>query len=136
MLQEDLQRAPAVLKNDFHTPGHTVPREGPTSLVDDLDAVYVFIGNHPDSLPKGTMSKVTVYTLPDCVQCDRTKKLMDRDGIAYDPVKLEEHPDIAEKFRAQGILQAPVVVIGHDGRHWSGFRPELIKELKPSDKEA
>lgn len=75
------------------------------------------------------MSRVTVYTLPSCVQCDRTKKLMDREGIAYETVKLEEHPDKAAKFKDQGLLQAPIVVIGNDGRYWTGFRPDLIAEL-------
>lgn len=73
--------------------------------------------------------KVTVYTLPDCVQCNQTKKLMDREGIEYEPVKLEEHPDKAAEFKADGILQAPIVVVGNDGRRWTGFRPDLIKEL-------
>jgi glutaredoxin-like protein NrdH len=73
--------------------------------------------------------KVTVYTLPSCVQCNQTKKLMDREGIVYDVVKLEENPEAAEKFKAQGMLQAPIVVIGNDGRSWAGFRPDLIKEL-------
>lgn len=77
------------------------------------------------------MPRVTVYTLPSCVQCDRTKKLMDREGIAYDPVKLEDHPDIAADFKEQGLLQAPIVVVGNDGRRWTGFRPDLIKELAP-----
>jgi glutaredoxin-like protein NrdH len=77
--------------------------------------------------------KVTVYTLPNCVQCNQTKKLMDREGVEYEAVKLEEHPDKAEKFKDQGMLQAPIVVIGNDGRHWSGFRPDLIKELKKDE---
>jgi glutaredoxin-like protein NrdH len=76
------------------------------------------------------LTRVTVYTLPSCVQCDRTKKLMDRDGIAYDPVKLEEHPELAAKFKDEGLLQAPIVVVGNDGRRWTGFRPDLIAELK------
>lgn len=82
------------------------------------------------------MTRVTVYTLPVCVQCDRTKKLMDRDGIEYDAVDLTTVPDVAAKFKEEGLLQAPIVVVGNDGRRWGGFRPDLIKELKHSDKEA
>lgn len=40
------------------------------------------------------------------------QKLIDREGIAYDPVKLEEHSDIATDFKTQGLLQAPMVVVG------------------------
>jgi glutaredoxin-like protein NrdH len=75
--------------------------------------------------------KVTVYTLPVCVQCNQTKKLMDREGIEYDVVDLTEAPHQAAKFKEDGLLQAPIVVVGNDGRRWGGFRPDLIKELKP-----
>ena len=77
------------------------------------------------------MTRVTVYTLPVCVQCDRTKKLMDRDGIVYDTVDLTTVPEVAAKFKEDGFLQAPIVVVGNDGRRWGGFRPDLIRELKP-----
>jgi len=73
--------------------------------------------------------KVTVYTLPVCPQCVRTKKLLEREGIEYDVVDLQEDPAAAAKFKAEGLLQAPIVVIGNDGRRWSGFRPDLIMEL-------
>jgi glutaredoxin-like protein NrdH len=73
--------------------------------------------------------KVTVYTLPVCVQCDRTKKLLDREGIEYDTVDLSFEPELADKFKEEGFLQAPIVVVGNDGRRWGGFRPDLIKEL-------
>lgn len=82
------------------------------------------------------MPKVTVYTLPVCVQCNQTKKLLDREGIEYDVVDLVADPAAAEKFKEEGFLQAPIVVVGNDGRRWGGFRPDLIKELKHSDKEA
>lgn len=76
------------------------------------------------------MPKITVYSLPSCVQCNQTKKLMDREGIDYLAVQLEERPDLAAKFKEEGLLQAPIVVVGNDGRRWTGFRPDLIKELK------
>lgn len=76
------------------------------------------------------MTRVTVYSLPNCVQCDRTKKLMDREGIVYEPVELVEHPELAAQFKEEGLLQAPIVVVGNDGRRWTGFRPDLIEELK------
>lgn len=75
------------------------------------------------------MPRVTVYTLPICVQCNQTKKVMDREGIEYDAVSLMDVPDLAAEFKAAGFLQAPIVVVGKDGRRWSGFRPDLIKEL-------
>jgi glutaredoxin-like protein NrdH len=74
---------------------------------------------------------VTIYTLPVCGQCALTKRVMDRDGIEYDEASLLDVPELAEEFKAAGLLQAPIVVIGNAGRRWSGFRPDLIAELKP-----
>lgn len=71
---------------------------------------------------------VTVYHIgPACVQCNQTKKLMDRYGIAYDEVDLRQHPDIADQFKEQGHLAAPIVTAGE--KVWSGFRYEKIKDL-------
>ena len=77
------------------------------------------------------MPKVTVYTKKPCSQCTMTMKLMDREEIAYEAVDLTD--ELLEKFKAEGFLQAPNVVLGNDGRKWSGFRPDLIMELKPKD---
>lgn len=74
------------------------------------------------------MPRVTIYTLPVCGQCNQTKKVMDRDGIAYDAVSLVDVPELAAEFKEAGFLQAPIVVAGD--RRWSGFRPDLIAELK------
>lgn len=73
--------------------------------------------------------KITVYTTDPCVQCNLTKNLMDRKGLAYDVVKLQDVPELVERFKDEGLMQAPVVVLGDDGRRWSGFRPDLIEEL-------
>lgn len=58
-----------------------------------------------------------------------TMKLMDREGIVYEAVDLTD--ELVAKFKEEGLMQAPIVVIGNDGRRWAGFRPDLIKELKP-----
>lgn len=71
---------------------------------------------------------VTVYHIgPSCVQCNQTKKVLDRYGILYDEVDLRQHPEIADKFKEEGHLSAPVVTAGNTT--WSGFRLERIKDL-------
>ena len=47
---------------------------------------------------------VTVYTKPQCVQCNMTYRALDAKGINYDKV------DITEE-------------------HWSGFQPDKINAL-------
>lgn len=77
--------------------------------------------------------KITVYSKKPCPQCDMTKKVLNRYGLEFEEVDLPSNPEILEKFKEEGLMQAPIVVIGNDGRRWAGFRPDLLEELKPKD---
>jgi glutaredoxin-like protein NrdH len=70
---------------------------------------------------------VTVYTNPQCVQCDMTKKQFDKFGIEYSVVDLSTVPDKLEEFKGLGLLSAPIVTT--DVKIWSGFKPAKIKSL-------
>jgi len=64
---------------------------------------------------------------PACVQCNQTKKMMDKFGVAYTQVDLRDEPELTEQFKEQGHMTAPIVTskIGT----WSGFRLDLIQDL-------
>lgn len=70
---------------------------------------------------------ITVYSKPLCVQCDATKRALNKAGIAYDVVDITEDADALARVKSLGYVQAPVVITGED--HWSGFRPDKIKAL-------
>ena len=70
---------------------------------------------------------ITVYTKPACVQCDATKRELDKLEIDYSTVDITEDSEGRDKCIALGYLQAPVVITTDD--HWSGFRPDRIKAL-------
>ena len=70
---------------------------------------------------------VTVYTLPACVQCDSTKRMLQRNQIEYAEVDMSQDPVALEMVKTLGYTSAPVVVSGED--HWSGFRMEKIQAL-------
>lgn len=70
---------------------------------------------------------VTVYTKPQCVQCDATKRTLASNRIEYETVDLTKDPAALAKVKELGYAQAPVVVTSED--HWSGFRPDKIKAL-------
>lgn len=71
---------------------------------------------------------VTVHHIgPACVQCNQTKRELDRLGIEYTQVDLREHPELTEQFKQEGLLAAPIVVT--DIKKWSGYRHEKIKSL-------
>ena len=70
---------------------------------------------------------ITLYTKPACVQCNATKKALDRAGLEYTSVDVTLDDDARDYVMALGYVQAPVVEA--NGEHWSGFRPDRIKGL-------
>ena len=70
----------------------------------------------------------TVYTKPQCVQCDMTKRLMDKIGVEYQTVDIIDNPAELDKLIEMGYRAAPVVVTD-DGKSWAGFQPDKINEL-------
>lgn len=68
-----------------------------------------------------------MYSKPLCVQCDATKRALNKAGISYDLVDITEDADALAKVKSLGYVQAPVVITAED--HWSGFRPDKIKAI-------
>ena len=74
------------------------------------------------------MMKITVWTKPNCSQCEMTKKQLDKRGIIYQEKRLDRSPKAVERFLELGLLAAPIVET--DRKQWSGFRLEKIKSLE------
>lgn len=70
---------------------------------------------------------ITVYSLPSCVQCTQTKKLLQREGFEFSEVLLNEDEQASLMVKELGYSSAPVVIMGDN--HWSGFRPDIIMSL-------
>ena len=75
--------------------------------------------------------EVIVYTKSGCVQCRATTALMDRLGIDYELVDISNAPRIVTFLQGEGHKSLPVVFVdrGEFTESWSGFRPDLIKQL-------
>lgn len=71
--------------------------------------------------------KVTVWVLPNCVQCNQTKREFDKLGIEYSVRELNRNPKAVERFKELGLLAAPIVET--DAKRWSGFRLQKIRSL-------
>ncbi|MGV9679201.1 glutaredoxin domain-containing protein [Nocardia sp. NPDC003482] len=71
--------------------------------------------------------EITVYTKPQCAQCDATKRTLDSCGFAYRVVDVTQDPAARQRLRDMGFQGAPVVEAG-DIR-FSGFRPDRLKTL-------
>ncbi|MBR5951020.1 MAG: glutaredoxin-like protein NrdH [Actinomycetaceae bacterium] len=69
---------------------------------------------------------VSVYSKPVCVQCKATKRAFDNAGVRYTEIDLSQDEKALNKVKALGYSAAPVVIAGSE--HWSGFRPDKIKE--------
>lgn len=70
---------------------------------------------------------VTVYSKPQCVQCDATYRALDKKGIEYTSVDISKNRAAQEMVRDLGYMQAPVVIAGDT--HWSGYSPDRIAKL-------
>lgn len=81
---------------------------------------------------------ITVYSKPNCVQCTATYRALQNHGLGaeadgrYDIVDLTADPEALGTVKKLGYAQAPVVIVRSDDGtildHWSGFRPDKIKE--------
>ena len=70
---------------------------------------------------------ITVYSKPNCVQCDATKRLLNRENIKFTEVDLSTDPKALNLVKALGYNSAPVVIA--DNQHWSGYRRDLLQSL-------
>ena len=74
-----------------------------------------------------TTNTVTVYSKPNCVQCNATYRALEAKGIEYTIIDLNENESAFDTVKRLGYLQAPVITTTDD--HWSGFRPDKINAL-------
>ena len=70
---------------------------------------------------------ITVYSAAACVQCSATYREMEKLGLSYTVINLDEKPQAKDDVMRLGYRQLPVVTVGD--AHWSGFRPDRIREL-------
>ena len=66
------------------------------------------------------MSEVTIYTKAYCPYCVRAKSLLDRKGVSYQELRIDEQPELRPQMieRAGGRSTVPQIFIGE--RHIGG----------------
>ena len=70
---------------------------------------------------------ITVYSNPNCVQCEQTKRYLSLHNIEFESKMISDSPEIASLIEEKGYTSAPVVVTDKDS--WSGFRLTKLKAL-------
>ncbi|MBI3961701.1 MAG: glutaredoxin family protein [Deinococcus sp.] len=77
------------------------------------------------------MAKLTIYTTTWCPDCTATKQVLDKKGIAYEEIDLEQHPETAklvEKLN-NGKRKVPTLVFD-DGRYAGNISPFNRRKLE------
>lgn len=73
---------------------------------------------------------VTVYTKDNCQQCAATERALNRIGLDYREIKINEAN--ISLLQEAGFTQAPVVMVSTGSElqdFWSGYRPDKIQGL-------
>lgn len=74
---------------------------------------------------------LTVYSKPNCIQCEMTKMWLDQNKIQYESVNVYDHPEKLEEIKLNGFQQLPVVTLDEYFENaWSGFNVDRLEELK------
>lgn len=77
---------------------------------------------------------VTVYSKPNCVQCNWVKKFMDNNGIEHTVIDITENAE-AYKVVTQTLGYKAAPVVSWDSptegyTHFSGFNPYKLDDIK------
>lgn len=73
------------------------------------------------------MSNITVFSKNNCMQCKMTKKFLEKEGVAFQEINIDEQPEYIEHVKSLGFTAAPVIQAGE--MVFSGFQPAKLKEI-------
>ena len=73
---------------------------------------------------------ITVYTKPNCMACEMTKRFLDEAGAKYETSEVTMHD--LKLFEAMGYKSLPIVRLGEVTK-FSGFQPDKLEELVKID---
>lgn len=68
---------------------------------------------------------MTIYTKPNCVDCNKTKNYMKSKGIEFSEVDITQDEGALARIKSMGFLRAPVV--DANDVWWSGFDEQKIR---------
>lgn len=73
------------------------------------------------------MSKITIYSKNNCMQCKMTKKFLEQHGADFEEINIDEQQDKVAYVKGLGFTSAPVIEAGNVV--FSGFQPAKLKDL-------
>lgn len=76
---------------------------------------------------------LTVYSKPNCMQCEMTKIWLTQNKIPFEVVDTKANPEALELLSHYGWQTLPVVAIDDEisdnSKSWSGFQIDKLEEL-------
>lgn len=76
---------------------------------------------------------LTVYSRPNCMQCEMTKMWLKQNDIPFEAMDIEANPGALELLKHYGYSSLPVVAIddelSDESKTWSGFQIEKLEAL-------
>lgn len=71
---------------------------------------------------------VIVYSKPNCMQCNFTKKYLEDKGIPYEIKDIEQNEGAIDEVKSLGFSSLPVV-LAEGIEAFNGFRPDMLNQL-------
>lgn len=71
---------------------------------------------------------VKVLTSSTCTACDATKKTLNKYGVPFEEINVDQDEAMRQEALSMGYLSLPVVIVD-DETSWSGFRYDRLREL-------
>ena len=73
------------------------------------------------------MAEITVYSKPDCIKCEMTKRYLTDKGVQFTEVDVLEDTEALQMLRDEGYTELPVVDV--NGEVHTGFRPDVLSKV-------
>lgn len=71
---------------------------------------------------------IKVYSKPNCMQCEFTKKFLKENGLQFEVRDVTESEKFKEEAFETGFTSLPIVIAdGH--KPFAGFRPDMLEKL-------
>ncbi|WP_448667737.1 glutaredoxin-like protein NrdH [Aerococcus viridans] len=71
---------------------------------------------------------VTVYTKPNCMQCNFTKKYLTEKEIEFQTIDVTESEEALARVKGMGFQAVPVIVAENEEAFY-GFQPDRLAKL-------
>ena len=76
---------------------------------------------------------LTVYSKPNCIQCEMTKMWLTQNKIPFETIDIVSNPGAFELLKHYGFTSLPVVVIDDEfedpNKTWMGFQVDRLERL-------